>query len=82
MDALCTLVNPPTTLGEYQKQKEQREKDLVSKIIDYEMGELSQEKIIDFFQELIDSGMAWSLQGSYGRTANDLIEMGLCHKKE
>jgi hypothetical protein len=30
------------------------------------------------WQTLIDSGLAWQLQGWYGRTANRLIEIGVC----
>ena len=33
---------------------------------------------IEAWQHLIDSGLAWSLQGWFGRTANDLIEEGIC----
>ena len=31
----------------------------VEKIIDYEEGAMTDEEEIEFFQELIDSGMAW-----------------------
>ena len=54
--------------------------DLVDKIMAFESGEMSDEKTIEFFQELIDTGQAWTLQGTYGRTANALIEAGHCHK--
>ena len=54
------------------------DKRLVDKVIDYEDGQLDEDETIYFFQELINSGMAWSLQGSYGRTATRLIEEGLC----
>lgn len=50
----------------------------IDQIIQYEAGEVNEEGMITFFQELIDNGMAWTLQGHYGRTANVLIEAGLC----
>ena len=34
---------------------------------------------VEAFQALIDSGIVWSLQGFYGREAQFLIDMGLCH---
>jgi hypothetical protein len=52
--------------------------DLVQRIIDFEMGEMqTEEEVLDFFQDLINTGMAWRLQGSYGRTAASLIDQGL-----
>ena len=49
---------------------------LVDSIIAYERGELNDQEIVCLFAELVKSGMAWSLQGSYGRTANALIKEG------
>ena len=41
--------------------------------------EASEEKQIEAWQHLIDTGLAWSLQGWFGRTAQTLIEQGVCH---
>jgi len=52
--------------------------DIVNKIMDFESGEMtSTEQIVDFFQELGDSGMIFSLQGHYHRVFNQLAEAGL-----
>lgn len=50
---------------------------IVSSIIQYESGEMDTTETVEFFAELIKSGMAYNLQGSYGRMANALIERGL-----
>jgi hypothetical protein len=50
----------------------------VDAIMAFESGELDDDGIIDLFQKLIDSGLAWKLQGSYGRTATALINAGYC----
>jgi hypothetical protein len=52
--------------------------DIVDRITAYEAGDLQGEETVELFQELIDSGLVWKVQGSYGRTAMDLIEAGLC----
>lgn len=49
---------------------------LVGDTIRYEAGELDHDETITFFQMLVDTGMAWKLQGSYGRTAKALIDAG------
>lgn len=36
---------------------------------------------IEAWQHLIDTGLAWSLQGWFGRTATALIDAGVCHRK-
>jgi hypothetical protein len=50
----------------------------IDKIMAFESGDLDFETTIELFQELIDSGLAWQLQGSYGRTARALIDEGWC----
>jgi len=37
----------------------------------------SEEQVIKAWQHLVDTGLAWQLQGSFGRTANSLIEQGI-----
>lgn len=56
--------------------------DLAGKIMAYEAGEMSDTEIIAFFQELVDTELAWDLQGSYGRTASMLILQGHVKRKE
>ena len=51
---------------------------LLDQIMDYEAGEMDETEMVIFFQDLIDTGMAWELQGSYGRTAHALINAGDC----
>lgn len=51
-------------------------------IMKWECGEPSEEEVIKGFQALIDDGMAWRLQGMYGRQAQGLINAGLCHRAE
>jgi hypothetical protein len=50
--------------------------DRLSQIIAYEQGELDLDGFMDLFSGLVSDGTAWSLQGSYGRTAASLIEHG------
>lgn len=50
----------------------------IDAIIAFENGALDEDETISLFQDLIDSGMVWKLQGFYGRTARDLIDAGLC----
>lgn len=38
----------------------------------------SEEQVIEAWQYLIDTGLAYRLQGWFGRTANALIEQGIC----
>lgn len=48
----------------------------IDQIVRFESGLLDFNETIDLFSDLIKSGIVWQLQGSYGRTAMDLIESG------
>ncbi len=37
----------------------------------------SEDQVIEAWQFLVDSGLAWQLQGFFGRTATNLIQRGI-----
>ena len=37
----------------------------------------SEEQVLEAWQTLVDTGLAWQLQGWFGRTAQQLINQGL-----
>ncbi|ATI18769.1 hypothetical protein SEA_DAUDAU_68 [Streptomyces phage Daudau] len=51
-------------------------KNIAIDVMSYEAGELDARETLELFALLVKSGMAWTLQGSYGRTANELIHAG------
>lgn len=51
--------------------------DILDKIIQYETEEVDDQWLIDFVQELVNTGLAWGLQGHYGRLAHNLISKRL-----
>lgn len=55
--------------------------DDIEAMMAWEGGTLSDEDTVTLFQRLIDSGLAWKLQGMYGQQASELIEFGVCHVK-
>ena len=40
----------------------------------------SEDQVIEAWQHLHDTGLAYSLQGWFGRTARDLIEQGIINE--
>ena len=78
-----TIKYPPSYLLNQEPQTTGNKMTTFDKIIAYENGELDDaEETIEFFQEIIDSGLVWQLQGHYGRVAISLIEAGLCKPSE
>ncbi len=52
--------------------------DTLSFIMAFEGGEIeTEDELLEGFQHLVDSGLAWQLQGSYGRAAAAMIEAGM-----
>jgi len=39
-----------------------------------------EQKTIEAWQYLIDTSLAWTLQGWFSRTAKNLINQGVCHE--
>jgi len=58
-------------------ESETKQFDTVGFVMDFEGGEMTQERMVEGFQALVDSGLAWQLQGCYGRQAAQLIRAGL-----
>jgi hypothetical protein len=54
-----------------------RMKDIAIDLMSFDAGELDDTETLDLFATLIASGMAWTLQGYYGRVARNLIDRGL-----
>lgn len=59
----------------------EKEFDVVDFIISFEGGNIKDSDIVEGFQHLINSGIVWDLQGSYGRMADRLIEQEICKKE-
>lgn len=49
----------------------------IAALVAYENGELDETETLELFAELVRTGLAWTLQGHYGRTAAQLIDEGL-----
>jgi len=56
------------------------QKNLLKFIMDFESGNLNSEGTAELFSYLVQTGQAWTLQGTYGRTAMDLINAGIINR--
>lgn len=50
---------------------------MLDMMMSYENGELDAEQTVELFQNLIDSGLIFNLQGHYMRVAKELVDAGL-----
>ena len=53
----------------------------IDQIISFEQGELDDNQTLELFAQLVKTGNAWTLQGSYGRIAMALINAGYLDKE-
>lgn len=53
---------------------------MISKLVAYETGKLDNTQIVALFQNLLDTGVIYVLQGHYQRTAQGFLEQGLITK--
>lgn len=62
------------------KQAEQKwtDYDAIAACEGFDGIEHTKEELISAWQHLIDTGLCWKLQGWFGRTAQGLIENGIC----
>ena len=49
---------------------------LYQRVLEYESEEQNLDWLVQFFADLIATGLAWKLQGHYGREAKRYIEKG------
>ena len=42
----------------------------------------TEEEVIEAWQYLVNTGLAWQLQGWFGRTASDLINAGIINQPQ
>lgn len=50
---------------------------IMNQLIQYEQNRLTIEETKQLFQKLVDTGLAWKLQGHYGRRAEAMLEEGM-----
>lgn len=62
---------------EEEKVREENDNNIINLMLGWEMGELDEFETCDLFQHLVNTGQAWTLQGSYGRKAQELLDTGL-----
>ena len=80
-----TLTMPDPMIGVMGGPSKAKAKETVSKapyditgnIIAFESGELDRKEMIELFQHLVNTGLAWKLKHSYARLAMTFINMGV-----
>jgi len=58
------------------EQQYEEDKDLVARIVKYELDELTPREELELFGELVSTGDVWNLQGKYGRQARAFMGIG------
>ncbi len=77
----CGLPTSLTTDYRNQHERGPEVSDFDAVMIAEGVQDATHEEQLLAWQQLIDTGLAWRLQGWFGRTAQALIEQGLCEAK-
>jgi hypothetical protein len=72
-------VNLACTMTSYEAEKRAKAQDVLDLMMSWEDGQLMPNEEVELFQELLNSGLVWQLQGSYGRTAQMMLKQELIH---
>ena len=74
MNSAIMRLNPTS-----DRARKTKDFDQLSSMMAWEQGDLDEQGTIELFQNLVDTGLAWQLQGAYGRQAEALIDAGEVH---
>ena len=64
-------------MNNFKEQPLAQEYDVVAGLLAWGSDELDRDGVIELFQHLVDSGLAWQLEGHIGRCAQSLIDAGV-----
>ena len=77
-DSFSVFICHKLTMNDQPQSEEKKMDVFTATMIAEGVEEASEERTIEAWQFLIDTGTVWKLQGWFGRTARDLISAGIC----